>query len=515
MKIIFFSFLIILTVKLSAQTYINPAATYCVKLGYEYKTELDNNGNMIGYCLLPNGEIVNAWDFYWGKVGEEFSYCRRKGYDIVNKSIERDGYVISCPYCVTNFSEKSSGKISDFDEIPMLDLMEKNGDTLVSNTISKMEISTYSQNSHNTTSPKLLKPSTSYPLSFDWRNYNGHSYIEGVRDQGQCGSCYAFAAVASAEGAYNKATHLVDNNCIAFSEQFIMWCLSSKPEYESLFFGCEGGLDYRLLYLEALTKYGICKRNEYNPEYSTSMPSECTHWNDPVGKLSSVHHIACNDIDAIKDAIINHGVVFALVNASNFSGWSSSSGIYSDNLTECLDLEQCFESINHAVGLVGWGYDDSKGNYWIMRNSWGAGWGENGYMKIAVKSAHIGCGAFYFKTDPCIFQSQESIIESTMNINSGENVSLISSKSIHINPGFKSSNGSHFHASIQNITPQSPTIISFTNNIQIAELSINSEATETSNISMINTNIYPNPTIGCVRLTGGLLPYKSDFLIDC
>jgi len=60
------------------------------------------------------------------------------------------------------------------------------------------------------------------PDSFDWRSHNGHSYIGSIRNQGSCGSCYAFGANAAAEGTYNVANGLVDGNCVDFSESFII-----------------------------------------------------------------------------------------------------------------------------------------------------------------------------------------------------------------------------------------------------------------------------------------------------
>ncbi|HQH11869.1 MAG TPA: C1 family peptidase, partial [Candidatus Sumerlaeota bacterium] len=89
------------------------------------------------------------------------------------------------------------------------------------------------------------------PAAFDWRNHNGHSYIGAIRDQGNCGSCYAFGAAAAAEGAWNAAQGLYDANCSDFSEAFIAFCLS---QYYDGFYGCEGA-DYDYEELDAIVKY--------------------------------------------------------------------------------------------------------------------------------------------------------------------------------------------------------------------------------------------------------------------
>lgn len=62
------------TISNGQKGFVNPAAKYCNILGYEYKIEKNDNGGEVGFCILPNGKKVNAWDFYKGKVGQEFSY---------------------------------------------------------------------------------------------------------------------------------------------------------------------------------------------------------------------------------------------------------------------------------------------------------------------------------------------------------------------------------------------------------------------------------------------------------
>jgi len=70
------------------------------------------------------------------------------------------------------------------------------------------------------------------PASYDLRNLDGHSYIGPVREQGNAGTCYAFAAIAVAESTYNRATGRYDDAVADFSESFISWSLD--PKYEGI-----------------------------------------------------------------------------------------------------------------------------------------------------------------------------------------------------------------------------------------------------------------------------------------
>lgn len=366
----------------------NPAAAYCKQLGYTYEKRVAADGSEYGVCVFPDKSEANAWDFYKGKAGQKFSYCARKGYDVRPKKIIKNGYITECAECVSKLKDKNGV----YEKVEVLELMKKNGDPLI---IKKGKFQDKAKPDKvimpNKNDAALLPGSTPLPDSFDWRDYNGHTYIGPVRDQGDCGSCYSFGAAAAAEGTYNVAAGLFDGSCIDFSEAFIAWCLSALPEYGSHFGGCDGA-DYEYAEIDALVNYGICEESDY--PYTITPPDCCEHWNDVSIKFNQWHRVSCGNIDGIKAAIMNLGVVDAAVYVTNdFSNYSG--GVFSDTQTSCPDCEDT--ETNHAIALVGWGVEEETGDeYWILRNSWGSSWGiESGYMRIATTSARVACAIAY------------------------------------------------------------------------------------------------------------------------
>ena len=87
-----FSLFLIFTV-FAQKGYVNPAAKYCEMLGYRYEITSIKGGGDIGMVHLPDGSIQNAWDFYKGKVAQEFSYAARYGFDVETETIKENGYV--------------------------------------------------------------------------------------------------------------------------------------------------------------------------------------------------------------------------------------------------------------------------------------------------------------------------------------------------------------------------------------------------------------------------------------
>ena len=200
-------------------------------------------------------------------------------------------------------------------------------------------------NAHDEISPLVKHLGKKLPSSLDWRNYNGHDYIGPIRDQGGCGSCYAFGAGAAADGTYNWATGKYDATRAEFSEAFIAFCLS---DHYSGFDGCSGA-NYDYDELQALVDYGICTEAQYPyTDHEQSCPLSPY---PPLPQFQSWHRIPCNDIDAIKTAIMTYGVVDAAINAqAAFTSYSD--GCFDDTQNTCYSSPCYYTPTTHAISQI-------------------------------------------------------------------------------------------------------------------------------------------------------------------
>jgi cathepsin L len=193
-----------------------------------------------------------------------------------------------------------------------------------------------------------------------------------VKNQGNCGSCWAFGMTAQAETTAKVYT----GTTYDFSEQYVLNCTNKR-------WGCNGGF---FDYVTFITPEGA--RAESCLPY-VAKKSKCVKtcpiiyqfsgWSY-VGNSSSVPSTA-----AIKTAIYTYGGVSAAVYVDSY--WQAyTSGCFNRNASG---------SCNHAIQLVGW--DDSKctGGGWRLKNSWGTGWGESGFMWIQYGSQKVGYAACY------------------------------------------------------------------------------------------------------------------------
>jgi len=234
----------------------------------------------------------------------------------------------------------------------------------------------------------ILSPAAAagLPDAFDLRDINGHSYIGPVRNQGSCGGCYAFGALAAAESTYNRAMGLSDDAAANFSESFIIWTLSKY--YDGLK-GCDG-TDYSYDELSGVLEYGVVTESAY--PYSETDPGEGdNHLDSATGLFTEWYRIPPNDIETMKRIIYRVGALDAAVEVD--AGMDAyDGGIFSNSTRDVTEVLPYETGTNHAVSIVGW--DDTDG-YWILRNSWGEAWGEDGYMYIDYTSANVALEAAY------------------------------------------------------------------------------------------------------------------------
>ena len=213
---------------------------------------------------------------------------------------------------------------------------------------------------------------TALPTSFNWCEQNG---CTPVKDQGNCGSCWAFATVAPLE----SLIQLNDGATVDLSEQYLVSCNSEG-------WGCDGGFwahDYhQWKKVNGETAAGAVL--ESNFPYR-GIDAACNPPHSKSQRIDSWQYVCpnCNPTTAqIKQAIYAHGPLSATV-CVNTAFQNYTGGTFSG--------PGC-STANHGVTLVGW--DDGSGS-WIMRNSWGPRWGEAGYMHIKYGVSGIGENAAY------------------------------------------------------------------------------------------------------------------------
>ncbi|XP_053205500.1 procathepsin L-like [Panonychus citri] len=197
------------------------------------------------------------------------------------------------------------------------------------------------------------------PTSVDWRDKGA---VTGVKDQGSCGSCWAFSACAAIEGA----NFLKNGKLVSLSEQNLVDCDRSQDE------GCNGGLmDNAFDYV--ISNKGIDTEDSYPYK---GKDGSCSFDASKVGAtITSYADVASGDEAALASAVAQQPTSVA-IDASLFLQLYSG-GIFDIGFLCSSDAK----SLNHGVTAVGYGTD--KKDFWIIKNSWGSGWGEKGFFRMA------------------------------------------------------------------------------------------------------------------------------------
>jgi Papain family cysteine protease len=253
--------------------------------------------------------------------------------------------------------------------------------------------------------PNIFSEKTKLPRRLDYRDLNR---VTPVKDQGMCGSCWAFAAMAAFESSYLKANNLdaVQNGFVSInaSEQEALDCVFVEND-------CVNGGWHEVVFLYLQLEGGI-SGNTYSYHgakgYCTSNVQRIyylSNWGYVVDDAGS--SLLPSDA-ALKDAIWRYGPIAASVATKNWDTYSKFNadgspnadwptqypggvfkGIPNGKLTQA--------DVDHEVAIVGW--DDGPG-VWIVKNSWGTLWGDDGYILLPYGTSFIGFGASWALVNP-------------------------------------------------------------------------------------------------------------------
>ncbi|CAL5212871.1 unnamed protein product [Lathyrus oleraceus] len=198
---------------------------------------------------------------------------------------------------------------------------------------------------------------TSVPDSMDWRKRGA---VTPIKDQGTCGSCWAFSAVAAMESIHQITT----GELLSLSEQELVDCVKGKHTA-----GCDGG--YMEDAFEFIAGKGGIASEVYYP-YKETDESCKVKKEKQAAEIKGYEKVPSKSEKELLKAAANQPVsVYIDSGSSTFQFYSG--GIYTG---------KCGTDVDHAVVVVGYGVSHDGTKYWLVKNSWGTEWGEKGYMRL-------------------------------------------------------------------------------------------------------------------------------------
>jgi len=208
-----------------------------------------------------------------------------------------------------------------------------------------------------------LRAGVTYAESFDWRNKDGKDWMTPIKNQGSCGSCWAFSAVGVVEAAINIYANDPDIDIDLSEQHLVSDCCNAGS--------CGGGAPRRAL--EYIRDTGVPEESCFPYIASDCTCAPCSDWAENPWEIENYVYVSPST-DAFKSALQEYGPLSVVLTVPD-DWFYYIGGVYEPtwNVTNGVGWA------NHGVILVGW--NDSEG-CWIIKNSWGSGWGEQGYARV-------------------------------------------------------------------------------------------------------------------------------------
>jgi len=232
------------------------------------------------------------------------------------------------------------------------------------------------------------------PKEFDWVSKGA---VSSIKDQGQCGSCGAFSAIGAVESCYQILTGHMDDD---LSEQQLVDCAYAHNYHDDdghhgAAIGCDGGSV--VAYMDWMIQG---RHNQEEAGYPYTSGKSGTHYKcrENASNWHETAHVSDMSIfwytdELNMESLLRINPVSAGVHVS--SNWNSYGGGVLEDAFCCnvADDPDCVYSMNHHVLVVGYGHDEHSGlDFWLIKNSWGKWWGDEGYIKLKKGTGHCGIG---------------------------------------------------------------------------------------------------------------------------